>query len=62
MALSKLSGCLVTKFTPLNYEPGMPRPTLHNSTHYCTTSFNKARTQVLRRFKSCSRRVGDSRW
>ena len=29
--------------------------------HYCTTSFNKARTQVLRRFKSCSRRVGDSR-
>ena len=30
--------------------------------HYCTTSFNKAWTQVLRRFKSCSRRVGDSRW
>ena len=29
---------------------------------YCTTSFNKAWTQVLRRFKSCSRRVGDSRW
>ena len=29
---------------------------------YCTTSFNKARTQVLRRFKSYSRRVGDSRW
>ena len=30
--------------------------------HYCTTSFIKTWTQVLRRFKSCSRRVGDSRW
>ena len=30
--------------------------------HYCTTSFKKARTQVLRRFKPCSRRVRDSRW
>ena len=30
--------------------------------HYCTTSFNKAWTQVLRRFKPCSRHVGDSRW
>ena len=30
--------------------------------HYCTTSFNEAWTQVLRRFKSCSRRVGDSQW
>ena len=30
--------------------------------HYCTTSFNKAWNQVLRRFKPCSRRVGDSRW
>ena len=30
--------------------------------HYCTTSFNEAWTQVLRRFKPCSRRVGDSRW
>ena len=30
--------------------------------HNCTTSFIKAWTQVLRRFKSCSRRVGDSRW
>ena len=29
---------------------------------YCTTSFNKAGTQVLRTFKSCSRRVGDLRW
>ena len=29
---------------------------------HCTTSFIKAWTQVLRRFKSCSRRVGDSRW
>ena len=28
----------------------------------CTTSFNQAWTQVLRRFKPCSRRVGDSRW
>ena len=30
--------------------------------HYCTTSFNKVWAQVLRRFKSFSRRVGDSRW
>ena len=30
--------------------------------HYCTTSFNKAWTQVLHRFKSCSQRVGDSWW
>ena len=30
--------------------------------HYCTTSFNKAWTQVLCAFKSCSRRVGDSLW
>ena len=28
---------------------------------YYTTSFNKTWTQVLRRFKSCSRPVGDSR-
>ena len=28
----------------------------------CTTSFNKAWTQVLRRLKPCLRRVGDSRW
>ena len=30
--------------------------------HYWTTSFNKAWTQVLRRFKSCPRLVEDSRW
>ena len=30
--------------------------------HYCTTSFNKAQTHVLGRFKSCSRSVEDSRW
>ena len=30
--------------------------------HYCKISFNKAWTQVLRSFKSCLRRVGDSRW
>ena len=30
--------------------------------HYCTTSFNKAGTQVLRRLKSCLRRAGDSQW
>ena len=30
--------------------------------HHRTTSFNKARTQVLWRFKSCSLRVGDSQW
>ena len=30
--------------------------------HCCTTSFYKVLTQVLRRFKSCPRRVGDSRW
>ena len=29
---------------------------------YCRTPFNKAWTQVLRRFKSCLQRVGDSRW
>ena len=29
---------------------------------YCTTSFKKAWTQVLRRFISCSRRVRDLRW
>ena len=33
-----------------------------SSYHYCTTSFYKAWNQVLRRFKSCSRCVGDSRW
>ena len=30
--------------------------------HYCTTSFNKAWTQVLHRFKSCLWRVRDLRW
>ena len=30
--------------------------------HCCLTSFIKVRTQVLRRFKSCSRLVGDLRW
>ena len=30
--------------------------------HYCTNSFNKAWAQVLRRFKSCTRCVRDSRW
>ena len=30
--------------------------------HYCTTSFNKAWSQVLRRFKSCSQHFGDSQW
>ena len=30
--------------------------------HHCTTSFNSAWTQVLRRFKPCLWRVGDSRW
>ena len=30
--------------------------------HYCTTSFNKAWTQVLCRFKSCSWHAEDSRW
>ena len=30
--------------------------------HYCPTSFNKARTQVLRRFKPCSRSVGVWQW
>ena len=30
--------------------------------HYCTTSFNKAWTQILRRCKSCSRYVEDSWW
>ena len=30
--------------------------------HYCTASFNKAWTQVLRRLKYCSRCVKDSKW
>ena len=30
--------------------------------HYFTTSFQKAWTQVLHKFKSCSLRVGDSQW
>ena len=30
--------------------------------HYCTTWFNKAWTQVQRKFKSCLWSVGDSRW
>ena len=30
--------------------------------HYCTISFTKAWTQILRRLKSCSRHVGDSWW
>ena len=30
--------------------------------HYCTTLFNKAWTQVLRKHKFCSRCVGYSRW
>ena len=32
------------------------------ATYCCTTSFNKTRIQVLRRFKSCKRRVRDLRW
>ena len=30
--------------------------------HYCITLLNKVRNQVLRRLKSCSRRVGGSGW
>ena len=30
--------------------------------HYCTTSFNKAWTHVLCRFKSCSQHIKDSWW
>ena len=30
--------------------------------HYCATSFNKALTQVLRKFRSYSRPIGDPRW
>ena len=30
--------------------------------HYCTASFNKDCSQVLRRFKLCLRRVGDLLW
>ena len=30
--------------------------------HYCTTSFNKAWTQVMHRFNSCLRHVRDSQW
>ena len=39
-----------------------PRSQWCSGYHYCTTSFYKTWTLVLRRFKSCSRRVGDSRW
>ena len=35
-------------------------PDMCSGCHYYTTSFNKAWTQLLRRFKSCTRRVGDS--
>ena len=34
----------------------------YTTTHYYTTSLNKAWTQVLRRLKSCSWCVGNSRW
>ena len=34
---------------------------LFSGYHYCITSFKKVWTQVLRRFRSCSRHVGDSR-
>ena len=40
---------------------GQPAP-WWSGYHYCTTSFNKAWTQVLRKFKSSSRRIGHSRW
>ena len=30
--------------------------------HHCTTSFNKAWTQLLRRFKTCSQCAGNLRW
>ena len=30
--------------------------------HYCTTSFSKTWTEVLRRFKSCLQRIRDSCW
>ena len=40
----------------------LPRALWCSGYHYCTTSFNKACTKVLRRFKSCSRRVADSLW
>ena len=43
------------EFLPDNHENSVNH-------YYCITSFNKACTQVLRGFKSCSRRVGDSRW
>ena len=36
--------------------------TLSSGYYDCTTSFKKAWTQALRRFQSCSRRVGYSRW
>ena len=37
------------------------RPPWCSGYHYRTTSFDKVRTQVLRRFTSCSWRVGDLR-
>ena len=35
---------------------------LRSISHYCATSFNKALTQVLRKFRSYSRLIEDSRW
>ena len=43
----------------MRHEPVAP---WRSGYHYCKTSFIKARTQALRRFKPCSWRVGDSRW
>ena len=54
----KLTNCK-EKSKSLEHAVNMPWCSAY---HYWTSSFNKAWTQVLHRFKSCSRRVGDSRW
>ena len=49
-------------FLPSNLMEKTPVVARCSGYHYCTTSFNKAWTQVLYMFKSCSQRVRDSRW
>ena len=51
--------CMTLKYMPIKLFFVAPWCSAH---HYLTTSFNKAWTQILRRFKSCLRRVRDSRW
>ena len=51
----------ITTFTHPLQEPQFTAPS-SNGYQYCTTSFIKAWTLALRRFKSYSRRARDSKW